>query len=248
MTTSDRLNPKSPVPLYLQVKTILSDLVLHGEVKPNERLPSERELGEELGVSRMTVRQAVQALIREGLLYTRAGKGTFVSEIRLEQDRALTGFTEEMRRRGLEVTNKVLDARIIPATSKLAEKLEINRNSGVIRISRLRLANGQVVALENAHLPHSLFPTLLEHDFSRESLYDVLRRDYGVRLLSADQTIEAALANHEELRMLQLTPPAAVLRMQRITRSEQRVVVEYVESVYRSDRYKLNTTLHAIPE
>jgi GntR family transcriptional regulator len=248
MITQDQLNPKSPVPLYLQVKTVLSKLILHGEIKPNERLPSERELGEELGVSRMTVRQAIQALIREGFLYTRAGKGTFVSEVRFEQDRLLTGFSEEMLKRGLKPSSKVLEARIIPASNRLAEKLEIHPNSGVVFISRLRMANEQVVAIENAHLPHALFPNLLNHDFSRQSLYSVLRQEYGVRLLFADQIVEAALANHNELRILQLSPPAAVLRMQRITRSEQRVVVEYVESVYRGDRYKLNTTLHAVLE
>ncbi len=243
MTSPPNLNPGSPVPLYIQLKNSLLRLIRQGDIKPHERLPSERELGEEFGISRMTVRQAIQPLIRDGFLYTQAGKGTYVGEIRFEQDRTLTGFSEEMNKLGLTPSSQVLETSIVPALADMAEKLEISPNSGVIRISRLRKANGQVIALETTHLPQMLCPNLLKYDFSRESLYAVLRQDYGLKLVSAEQTVEAALANRQELHILQLKSPAAVLRMQRTTRTDQGTVAEYVESVYRGDRYKLSTTL-----
>lgn len=245
MTNPSMLNPKSSVPLYLQLKSMLFELIRRGELKPHDRLPSERELGEEFNISRMTVRQSTQALIQEGFLYTRVGKGTYVGEIRLDQDRLLTGFSEEMQKRGLTASSKVLDTAIIPADVELASKLELDINSGVIRISRLRLANGQVISMETTHLPQAFFPNLLNHDFEHNSLYAILRQEYGVNLVTAEQTVEAALANRDESRVLHLKSPAAVLRMQRVTRTDQNNVAEYVDSVYRGDCYKLTTTLQA---
>ncbi len=117
----------------------------------------------------MTVRQALQLLVKEGVLYTAAGKGTYVSEVLFEQDHALTGFTEQMQRASLQAASHVLEATIIPATPYIAGKLEIPAHSGVILLKRLRLANDKPVAIETAYLP-DLCPDLLRHDFSRESL------------------------------------------------------------------------------
>jgi GntR family transcriptional regulator len=243
MTNMNHLDPQSPVPLYIQLKNVLLKLIHSENLKPHERLPSERELSQEYGISRMTIRQALQSLIRDGLLYTRIGKGTFVSEIRLEQGRTLTGFSQEMIRRGLKPSSILLEASIVPASAEIATALDIDENSGVVRISRLRMANNQVIAIEIAYLPHALCPGLLDDDFSKSSLYDVLQNKYGIRLVSAEQTMEAALANNHELKMLQLKSPAAVLRMKRATSSEQGTIVEYTESVYRGDRYKLTASL-----
>lgn len=243
MTSPYDLDPQSPVPLYVQLKNALLKLIRSGSLKPHERLPSERELGEEYGISRMTARQALQALIREGLLYTRVGKGTYVGEVRLEQDRSLTGFSQEMGQRGLKPSSIVLEASVIPASAEVATALSIDQNSGVIRLSRLRLASNQVIALEVVHIPQAVCPDLLNHDFSTQSLYAVLREDYGIHLVTAEQTMESALADNHELQILQLKSPAAVLRMKRITSTEQGQVVEYTESVYRGDRFKLTTTL-----
>ncbi len=248
MTSRHDLDPQSPVPLYVQLKNVLLKLIRGGILKPHERLPSERDLGEEYGISRVTARQALQVLIREGLLYTRVGKGTYVGDIRLEQDRSLTGFSQEITQRGLKPSSIVLDASVIPASAKIAAALSINQNSRVIRLSRLRLANNQIIALEVVHIPQALCPNLLDHDFSKESLYTVLRKDYGFHLVTAEQTVESALADNHELKILQLKSPAAVLRMKRITKTEQGMVVEYTESVYRGDRYKLITTLQVLAE
>lgn len=248
MTTPSNLNPQGPVPLYIQLRDSLLRLIRQGDLKPHDRLPSERELGVEYGISRMTVRQAVQALIRDGFLYTRVGKGTFVGDVRFEQDRTLTGFTEEMQSLGMTTSSRVLETAVLPASPELAAILHVHPTSAVICLARLRIANGHLIAYEKAHLPQSLCPDLLQHDFSTESLYTVLRQEYGLKLVTAEQTVEAALANRQEVRMLQLKSPAAVLRMKRVTRTDQGYVAEYTESVYRGDRYQLSTTLHIMQD
>ncbi|HSV27069.1 MAG TPA: GntR family transcriptional regulator [Sedimentisphaerales bacterium] len=243
MTTPSNLNPQGPVPLYIQLRDLLLRLIRQGKFKPHDQLPSERELGEEYGISRMTVRQAVQALVHDGIIYTRVGKGTFVGDLRFEQDHTLSGFSEEMQSLGKTTSSRVLEAATIPATAELAGILQVHPNSSVICLVRLRIANGHIIAHEKAYLPHSMVPNLLDHDFSVESLYAVMHQEYGLKLVTAEQTVVAALANRQEVRMLQLKSPAAVLRMKRITRTDQGEVAEYTESLYLGERYELKITL-----
>jgi GntR family transcriptional regulator len=239
------LDPKSSVPLYLQLREALLNRITHGKIAPHEKLPSERELVREFGISRMTVRRAVQDLIQEGLLYTRVGKGTFVSSLRFEQDHLLTGFTEEMRGLDRNVSSEVLAMDLILADEMLVDKLELDPNSPVHRLHRLRKADDIPLASEIAHIPQELCPTLDQYNFASESLYATMGRVFGVRLVSAKQTVVASLANAAEHRIFNTTHPAAVLRMQRTTRTEKNVIAEYVESVYRGDLYKLSARLVA---
>ncbi len=248
MTSPILLNDRSSIPLYLQLKTALLRLIQSGKLKPHERIPSERELGEKHGISRMTARRAIQSLIWEGFLYTRAGKGTYVGEVRLEQKQTLTGFSEEIERRGLSPSSQVLEFAVVPASPEIADRLGIAPSAEIYHMTRLRLATDQVVAIESVNIPRDLCPNLNDFDFARQSLYAILNSEYGIKLVSADQTIEAALASRRELSLLQLRPPAAILRMKRITRTEKGLIVEYTESVYRSDRYKLTTTLETASE
>lgn len=239
------LRRDSPDPLYIQIKEYLISEIKAGHYQPDQRLPSERELSEQFQVGRMTVRQALQELMHEGRIYTRIGKGTFVDTPKIDQQlRALTGFSEDVRLRGGKPTSKVFEAKVIPATPVLAGVLQISPDDDVILLTRLRLADGVPLALESAHLAFSLFPNLLEHDFAVESLYAVLKDVYGVTLVQAEQTLEARLASHQELEILSLKPPAAVLKMERITYEKEGRPVEYVSSVYRGDRYKFRSTLN----
>jgi len=239
-----RLQREAPDPLYLQLKQKLSDEIAAGRYRPHQRLPSERELGTRFKVSRMTVRQALLDLGREGIIYTRVGKGTFVAEPKIDQQlRALSGFSQEMSARGGRPASRVLEARVIPATPDVAAALRLTPEAEVIVLARVRMADGLPLAVETACLPFALFPGLLRHDFARESLYDVLETEYKLTLTRGERTIEAALAGPREIELLELTPPAAVLRMQRLTLTSDGVPVEYVLSAYRGDRYKFRSTL-----
>ena len=238
------LSKNAPVPLYLQVKNMLEAEIQAGTYSQDDRLPSERELCERFGVSRMTARQALKELERAGLVFSRVGKGTFVSGPKIDQQlRSLTGFTHEIGSRGARPSSIVLSAQIIPASEQLSNMLKIMQAAEVVELSRLRLSNELPLCIEVAHIPHYLCPDILKNDFSHASLYEVFERDYGQRLVRAEQIMEASLAVPRELETLQMVAPASVLRIERLTYNQQDVLVEYVTSTYRGDRYKFHLTL-----
>jgi len=239
-----RLHREAPDPLYLQLKDSLVSEITSGRYRSHQRLPSERELADRFKVSRMTVRQALLELARDGTIYTRVGKGTFVAEPKIDQQlRTLTGFSQDVRARGGKPSSRVLEARAIAASPEVAAALRISPGAEVILLSRLRLADDVPLAIEMAYLPFDRFPSLLSHDFAYESLYDVLENEYKLALTQADQSLEAALAGPREIELLELTPPAAVLKMQRLTFTADGTPIEYVLSTYRGDRYKFRSVL-----
>lgn len=233
-------------PLYIQIREILQRQIEAGALAVGERLPSERQLSEEYKVSRMTARQALLALVRDGVIFARVGKGTFVAAPKIDQQlRTLTGFSQDVKARGSRPSSRVLDARVIAATPEVAAALRITPQSEVIRLARLRLSDNLPLAVETAHLPFARFPGLLTHDFAAESLYAVLEHEYGLALTQAEQVLEAVVADVEEMALLELTSPAAVMRMQRLTVDSDGTPVEFVLSSYRGDRYKFRFALQA---
>ena len=241
-----RLEREASDPLYLQLRDTLEAQIRAGVYQRHQRLPSERELSERFNISRMTARQALMELARAGVVYTRVGKGTFVAEPKIDQQlQSLTGFSEDVRARNGKPSSRVLEARVFPATPDVAAALRIAPGTDVIQLARVRMADGSPLSLEVAHLPTSMVPGLLTHDFSHESLYDVLENSFGLRLTQAEQRIEAGLANSRELELLELIPPAPVLRMQRLTLAAAGVPVEWVLSAFRGDRYAFRSTLVA---
>ncbi len=240
------LRREAPTPLYLQLKNALIADITAGQYKPHERLMSERELGEKFKVSRMTVRQALTEMIREGILYTQVGKGTYVNDLKINQElQALTGFSQDVTARGAVASGQVLDARLIPATFSLASIFSVPMHCEFVLLSRLRLSNGMPLAIEEAYILHQVCPGILEYDFSKESLYHILATRYHTFLVRAEQTMEASLATPKEAELLQVNYPSPVLRMERLSYNEQDVLVEYVISAYRGDRYKFHTTLQS---
>lgn len=234
-------------PLYLQIRDSILAEIKTGRYVPHQRLPSERELSVAYGVSRMTVRQALVDLQRGGNVYARVGKGTFASAPKIDQQlRLVTSFTQDMRGRGQRPTSRILTAQFQPAAPDVADPLELTPGTRIAVLSRVRLADERPLAIETAYLPAETVPGLFEHDFARESLYEVLARDYGLTLIAASQTIEAALADPRELELLEMEAPAAVLRMRRLTRAGDRRAIELVRSTYRGDLYQLHSTLEPI--
>jgi len=237
----DRL---SPTPIFQQIKAILERAIATGELSAHQRIPSERELSAALGVSRMTIRQAMLEMMSDGTLYTRSGKGTYVADRKIEQPlQRLSSFTEDITARGMRPASQVLAQELLSAPLELAGALQVAPGSELVRIRRLRLANEQPLALETAHLPHALCPGLLRCDLSRNSLYEVLRTEYGVVTGSAKQTIEASQPVEEERQLLHLPDGVPVLRIDRLTSSVDGRLVEFVRSVYRGDRFQLHVEL-----
>lgn len=232
------LNKQSAVPLYIQLKRLLEHQVFDGSLPPHSRVPSERELSEQYAISRMTARQALAELIQEGRLYTSAGKGTFVAEPKIQQSlQALTSFSEEMRARGLQPSTRLLRREQQPASSTVANRLRLTEGAPIICIERLRLADAEPMALETACLSLASGERLLQLDLDG-SLYDVLQQQFGLVPAEAVQEFEAALAQPRERTLLHLTEGSPVLKLKRTTFDSQGRPFEYVQSVYRSDRYR----------
>jgi GntR family transcriptional regulator len=234
----------SSAPLYLQIKDALTAQIRAGDLQAHQRLPSERELSEVFNVSRMTARQALQALVWDGAAYARVGKGTFVAGPKIDQQlQSLSGFSEDVRQRGGWPSSRVVDARILPAGADAAVALELPLDTLVAMLTRVRLSDGIPLAIEAAYLPAALVPDIFSHDFSVKSLYEVLAADYGLVLTRAEQRIEAVLAGPRELELLELASPAAVLNIQRLSRAGDGTPVEWVVSTYRGDRYAFHSVL-----
>lgn len=241
------VNKQSAEPLYLQIRNLLLQAIERGDLQPHQRVPSERDLSEMTGVSRMTVRQALQTLISEGWLYTVPGKGTFVAcGPKIEQNlQRLSGFTEEVRAQGFTPGSRVLAVEVVPAGEREAQVLGVMPGTPLVRITRQRLADGAPVALETTHLVQAAFPELDRVDFSTHSLYEVLQSRYNVRLTHAKQIIEADEADEGVARLLGVAPHKPILAMERITYREDNRPVEYVRSAYRADRFRLKVELRA---
>ena len=244
-TIAAPLDRDSPTPIFAQIRARLEDAISSGALEPHSRLPSERQLSDSFGVSRMTVRQALDELTSERLLYALPGKGTFVADRRIIEQplRHLTGFTQDMQARGMRPSSRLLDSRVVRAPFEMARLFGAEPSVEIVQITRLRLADGDPLAIESVHIPASLVPGLLEHDLATESLYEVMAREYGVKPTAARQTIEAALPTSDEQHLLELDATAPVLRISRLTNDPTGRIVEYVRSVYRGDRYHLTVEL-----
>ncbi|HLL79963.1 MAG TPA: GntR family transcriptional regulator [Ktedonobacteraceae bacterium] len=232
----------SPLPRYFQLKEILRERIRAGEWKPGDLIPSERELSEKYGISRMTARQAITDLVNEGLFYREQGKGTFVSQRKITQQLIhLTGFTEDIRARGQQPGTKVLSAEMRPADEATAEKLRISPGTMVFRLQRLRLADGEPLAIELSQISFKECERLLDEDLEHQSLYRVLESKYGIILMEADQELEAGLPGNEEVQLLKIAPTSPVLYTRRTTYTERNQPVEYAQSVYCGNKYTFYT-------
>ncbi len=238
------LDKESAVPLHAQLRDLLREQILRQQLTAHAQLPSERDLCEQYAVSRITVRQALAELLREGLIYTSIGKGTYVAMPRLKEElQPLSSFTQDMARRGMVASSRVLEAAIVGADEILAARLQVPPGAEVVKLRRLRLTDSLPIALQLTWLPHHLCPRLLDYDLSSRSLFDILRTEYRLRLVRAETDIEAALAGPEESRLLQLPTPAAVLISEQTTFLDNDAVIECARSVFCGDRYQLHTRM-----
>jgi GntR family transcriptional regulator len=215
-----------------------------GEWKPGDLIPSERELSEQYGISRMTARQAITELVNEGLFYREQGRGTFISRHKITQQLIrLTGFTEDMRARGQRPGTRVLSASMIPADEETAERLRIHTGQLIFYLQRLRLADAEPLAIEVSHVSFMGCERLLEEDLEHNSLYRQLEAKYGLVLMEAEQELEAGLINEEQARLLKVSVGSPALYTRRITYAERDQPVEYARAVYCGGKYTFYTSM-----
>ncbi len=213
------------------------------QLSVGDAIPSERQLSVELGVSRLTLRAALDDLSREGYLVRRRGAGTFVSEPKIAQELTMTSFTDDMRRRGMQPSSRTLELRVSPAGARLGRLLHVSPSEPVVVATRLRLADGESMAIETIHVRERHVPDLSAGDLEELSFYELLRDRYGIVIVGGTQTIEPTVTDEEESTALGVPLHSPAFRFERITHSEAGETVEFVESIYRGDRYRLVTSL-----
>jgi len=229
-------------PKYWALKQHLLDML--ETAPPGTPIPTERLLAEQYTVSRTTVRQALADLTAEGRLHRVQGKGTFVAEPKLAQRLQLSSYTEDMRAQGREPSSRLLELVETTAGDDIAKLLGIRSGAKMLRLNRLRLADGEPMALETTHLPYSRFPGLGEVLPDGGSLYAVLREHYGVQPERAEETIETELCGPHEAELLGADVGVPMLLLSRHSFDTEGHPLEYVRSIYRGDRYKFVTTLN----
>lgn len=228
------------LPLYAQLKEAIIAEIKQGGLSPGHQLPSQRELCHTYNMSHMTVRRALDELKNEGVIHAIAGKGFFVSETRHPAEiGSLTGFAEHMQRLNLTPRTQVLRAEIIPASSYLAQHLQIEVGAEVAYLHRMRYVNESPFSLTTSYMAHQRCPGILNHDLEHNSLFATLAEVYGLHPASSTSHIEAHLATAEVASALAVTLPAALLVKEQITYAPNGQIIELSRSLLRGDKYHL---------
>ncbi|KVA48214.1 GntR family transcriptional regulator [Burkholderia cepacia] len=237
--TSPNVVPLSAAPLYVQIKDTLRARILDGTYAPHSRMPSEHELCAAFGVSRITVRQALGDLQKEGLLFKLHGKGTFVSKPKAFQNvTSLQGFAEAMSSMGYEIVNQVRSVRTVKADRHLATKLNVPEGAPLVEIHRVRLLNREPVSLEQTWVPEALGKRLAGADLATRDIFLVLENDCGIPLGHADVSIDAILADDEIVNALQVEESSPVLRIERLTHDASGAPIDYEYLYFRGDAFQ----------
>ena len=227
------------MPRYHQLGEILRKRVESGEFKAGDQFPTEEQLCQEYGVSRGTVGRAVKILVDEGWLLREQGRGTFVTHPSLSPVFfRLANFTEDMQQRGLEPSTRLLGLEVIPASEEIAARLQIPVGEKVIKISRLRLANGRPMAYEIRHLAYNLCPQLMGEDLEHQSIHSLLIDKYNIPLIRTCHTIEARVLSEEEADLLEVEPGSAGFFIDRVTYTTHDRPGTWYQALYRGDKYR----------
>lgn len=232
-------------PKYESVLETVRDLV--ASLRVGDALPPERALAAEVGVSRMTLRRAVEQLVREGQVVRRRGAGTFVAAPKIAQTLTITSFSEDMRRRGLEPSSATLAAEEMYAGPRLGRCLEVSPGDRVLRIERLRLGDDTPMAIETLYTPVAVVDGLSADDLTGGSFYQLLGDRFGIVLERGVQTIEPTVTDERESELLEVPVHSPAFLFERTSWARDGRCVEFVRSVYRGDRYRLTAELRPTP-
>ncbi|QRR10432.1 GntR family transcriptional regulator [Burkholderia sp. MS455] len=231
--------PLSAPPLYVQIKDTMRARILDGTYAPHSRMPSEHELCAMFDVSRITVRQALGDLQKEGLLFKLHGKGTFVSKPKAFQNvTSLQGFAEAMSSMGYEIVNQLRSVRTVKADRHLATKLHVPEGAPVVEIHRVRLLNREPVSLEQTWVPEALGKRLAGADLATRDIFLILENDCGIPLGHADVSIDAILADDEIVDALRVEESSPVLRIERLTHDASGAPIDYEYLYFRGDAFQ----------
>lgn len=245
--TGPLIRGDSRVPLYHRLHDQLRDDIEGGVLRPGDQIPTEAELSARFGVSRTTVKLAIQRLVHAGLVYRVQGKGTFVSQPRIPRTfSGLISFHEEMRQRGHDLSTELLDSGIVPAARHVASALGLTPGAPVVRISRRRLVDGAPIALQTAYLPEEMAALADDPCVATGSLYEAMDRRFGQRPTVGREEYTAVVVSGEDASRLGVPDGSPCLAVRRFARFGDGRPVEYTESLLRADRYTLHVELSSL--
>lgn len=235
------IDRQSPIPLYFQVARHLENAIASGAIPAGTLFENEIDLAATLGVSRPTMRRAMEELSDKGLIIRRRGIGTRVVQPKVRRSLELTSLYDDLAAGGQQPTTRVLSFERIPADTEVSQHLRLDEGTDVLRITRLRSAQGSPIAVLTNYLPAGI-GSITREDLEARGLYMLLRQS-GVHLFSAAQTVGARIATADEADLLDEPHGCALLTMQRDTMDDNGVIVEYATNIYAASRYSFETLL-----
>jgi GntR family transcriptional regulator len=234
----------SRVPLYAQLEVVLAASIADGTYAPGSQLPNEESLLERFGVSRTTLQKTVQNLIKRGLIEIRRGKGTFVAQPRITQELTeLSGFVEDMQALGRHPTARLVDQQVLPATEAAARQLGLMAGTPVVRIQRVRLADGVPLSFDETWLPKAIGERIIGNDLDTEPIFTLLEQKYDTPLLEAEYRLEATCADMTVARELGIERGSPIFLIERTSYSDGHRPVDYEKLHYRGDQIQFVTRL-----
>jgi len=231
-------NPQSPQPLYVQIRQALKQQILEGHYKPYERLPSENDLMQAFGVSRITVRQALRDLNNEGLVFSAQGKGTFVSRARAVQDvHHLEGFGEAMARQGYATSTRLVSQEQVVASADVQQALQLPRGAQVFEVKRVRYLDREPVSVDLSYFPSDIGARLAGRDLTGD-IFPLLENQLGIPLGHADLLLEARACDAQYAKLLNIEAGDPVLHIRRLTHDRAGKPIDFEYLSIRSDAYQ----------
>jgi GntR family transcriptional regulator len=230
--------------LYSRVETVLASEIADGGLRVGDQLPTEDSLISRFGVSRITVRRAIQNLVSRGLVEIRRGKGTFVAAPKITQElRELSGFVEDMQALGRTPTARVIGKEIVTADATVARQLGLTRGEHVVRIRRVRLADGIPLSFDETYLPLEIGKKIITNNLKAEPVFSLLERKYDVPLIEAEYKLDAVPAAAEVAAALKVKQRSPIFRIERTSYSTGGRPVDYERLHYRGDLVRFATRL-----
>ncbi|MGL5329107.1 MAG: GntR family transcriptional regulator [Peptostreptococcaceae bacterium] len=241
-----KINKSIPVPLYYQLKESIIDNINNSNLNPGDTIPTELEFCNLLGISRPTVNQAIKELINEGYLKRIKGKGTFISEPKIDGMffSKLQSFNDEMIEKQLTPSTKVLSLKVIDTPKFVYPNLDMNENEKCIYLKRIRYASNQPVVYVETYLPYNKFSLLIDQDFSNESLYSLLSKLYNVNIFKVDRTIKAINCSLEDSKLLSINENDAICLVNTVGYDNDNSKIEYSIARYCGFSNQFSITLY----
>ena len=237
------VDKSSSVPVYVQIEDEIKEKIKRREYVPGGELPTERELTELFGASRMTIRQAISNLVHKGVLYRIPGRGAFVSKEVIEKKLEIESFSEDMRKRGLTPGSNVIQFEKINPSDEVREKLQLSEDEKIYFLNRLRLADNEPIAIEYCYLPEKFFPNITKYNMVNCSLYTIMKEEYDIHFNYMKQSIKAGNLSRNDAEKLLGKSKGVGLFSERMIYNIEEVPVEYTKTIYNADRYSFNMTL-----